>query len=73
MEFIILVSCEEIPIDVREYISDEYDYECHYDHTVLQVEDNGNLFAEWLKARGYKFKSKSTDHPSWDLIALYGT
>jgi hypothetical protein len=52
---------------------DEHDCTCHYDHNILQIEDNGNAFAEWLKAKGYKFKSNPNEHPGFDLIALYGS
>jgi len=73
METIILVDCTEVPSSIQEYLLDKYEYGCHCDHTVLQIEDDGNPFAEWLKSNGYKFKNKLTDYPSWDLVALYGT
>jgi len=71
IELIPLIDCRDLPEEVTDYLLDEHEYGCHYDHTVIQVHDDGNVFAEWLKANGHQFKSKSED--SFDLIALYGT
>ena len=73
MNLIPLIDCCSIPKEVEEYLSSEHHYECHCDHTVLQIENNGNVFAEWLKKQGYIFKSKTGEFPDYDLIALYGT
>jgi hypothetical protein len=75
MEDIKLIDCVCIPDDVTDYICEYYDYSCHYDHTVLQVEDDGGLLAEWLKKNGYVFKYKTdgNEYTSSDSIAFYGT
>jgi hypothetical protein len=76
MEEILLVDCTEIDSKgVSDYLLDAHEYGCHYDHTVLQIEDDGNPFAEWLKSKGYVFKyhNDPRKHRSWDMIALYGT
>lgn len=69
-ENIILVDCTYLSSEIQDYLSNKHEYSCHYDHTVLQIEDDGNIFAEWLKENDYKFKSVP---PKFDLIALYGT
>lgn len=68
-----LVNYLDLPDNVTDFIIEAYDYSCHCSHTVLQVEDDGNLFAEWLKEQGYIFKYKSSDYPYWDEIAMLGT
>ena len=74
MKFIPLIDCTEIPRRVRKYLEDKYDYGCHCDHAILQAENDGNIFAEWLKSQGYKFKTRPNEYPgSDDLIALYGS
>ena len=73
MKFIPLIDCIDLPRAVEKYLLDEHDCTCHYDHNILQIENNGNVFAEWLKAKGYKFKSNPNSHPGFDLIALYGS
>jgi len=73
VKFIPLIHCTDLPRAVEKYLSDEYEYDCHCDHDILQIEDNGNAFAEWLKAQGYKFKSNPNIYPDFDLIALYGS
>jgi hypothetical protein len=73
MEFIPLIYCTELPRAVKKYLEDEYDCSCHCDHDILPIEDNRNVFAEWLKAQGYKFKSNPNEHPNFDLIVLYGS
>lgn len=72
-ELIPLVDCLKIPREVEEYLLDSHDYGCHYDHTVIQLEDDGNVFAEWLKSKGYQFKSTTETRPGFDFIAVYGT
>jgi hypothetical protein len=74
-EQITLINCVCIPNDVTDYICEEYDYGCHYDHTVLQVEDDGGLLAEWLKKNGYVFKyhTDGKEYSTSDSIAFYGT
>ena len=73
MILIPLIDCVDLPKEINDYLLDEHEYGCHYDHTVLQIENDGNLFAEWLKFKGYKFQSNPDGYPSFDLIALYGT
>ncbi len=51
MKFIPLIDCTEIPRRVEQYLLDVHECTCHCDHNILQIEDNGNVFAEWLKAQ----------------------
>uniref|UniRef100_A0A6M3L755 Uncharacterized protein n=1 Tax=viral metagenome TaxID=1070528 RepID=A0A6M3L755_9ZZZZ len=73
IEMIALVDCVDLSSEIEEYLLEEHDYRCHYDHTVLQIHNDGNIFAEWLKANGYQFKSNQKSWPDWDLVALFGT
>ncbi len=71
IEMIPCVDCRDLPNEIEDFISEKYDYGCHYNHTVLQIENNpDNLFTKWLVQNGYVFKSVS---PGFDLVALYGT
>jgi hypothetical protein len=74
MEMIPLIDCTEFSgNDITDYLEETHDYGCHYDHTVIQLEDDGNVLAIWLKEQGYEFKYHNTKYGSFDLIALYGT
>ena len=70
MEMIPLIDCRKLPKEIEDDVFERYDYGCHYEHAVLQVKDDGNAFADWLKLQGYRFK---TTPPHFDLVALYGT
>ena len=73
MKMIPFIDCVDLPPDVLDWLLKEHEYGCHYDHTVLQIEDDGNPLAEWMKSQGYLFVHKSGDFPSWDMVALYGS
>lgn len=71
LETIVFIDCCDVPDEIRDYLFDEHDYGCHYDHIVIQLHNDGNIFAEWLKGQGYKFSNP--DPEDWDFVALYGT
>lgn len=73
MKMIPFIDCVDLPEDVLDWLLEEHDYGCHYDHTILQIEDDGNPLAEWMKSQGYEFIHKTSDFPSWDMVALYGS
>ena len=72
-EMIPLIDGVDVPNDVIEDMLEKHDYSCHYDHQVLQVEDDGGRLAEWLKENGYEFKYHKIKHGFCDWIAFIGT
>lgn len=72
IQMIPLVDCSSIPTEVEEWLI-ENDYSTHYSHDIAQVTDDGNVFAEWLKKQGYKFKYHDMKYRDWDDICIMGT
>jgi len=61
------VDAGDMPQDVEEYC-DSRGWSTHCDNDIVQVEDDGNPFAEWLKANGIVFTKDR--HQS---IGIWGT
>ncbi len=60
------VDAGDMPVEVSDYCV-ENEIQTHYQNDVAYVEDDGNVFAEWLLANGYEFKS------SCDQVAIIAT
>jgi hypothetical protein len=51
----------DMPQEVRDYFADEGIY-FHCQNDVIAVDDDGNVFAEWIKSEGYVFSDE------WELM-----
>lgn len=72
IEYIPMVDAKDMPYDVEEYCVDQ-DWSTHYQNEIVQLHDDGNSFAEWLKANGYVFKCKKDSYRNFDCIGIYAT
>ena len=66
IQYIAAVDVLNMPDEVRDYC-EECDYPTHCDNEIVQVENDGNVLAEWLIANGYEFKGER------DSIGIWGT
>ncbi len=74
MDKISMIPCIDVtdmPQNVRDYFGDE-GINTHYQNDVLSIDDDGNVFAEWLKAQGYVF-SDNWEECNGDYIAIIAT
>lgn len=67
IRYVPAVSVTEMPDQVRQYL-DDMDIPTHCDHSLIDVEDDGNPLSDWLKANGYVFGEHSVD---W--VAIWAT
>ena len=65
-EQITAVDATDMPPEVEEWCL-ENDVSLHYENSMVQVEDDGNPFANWLKENGFMFKK------DWEWIGVFGT
>ena len=74
LQTITVVDARDIPNEVSDYLV-EREISTHYQNDIAQVEDDGNLFAEWLKANGYIFEYLNDGNKySWcDHIGILAT
>lgn len=72
INYIPVVDAGDMPEDVIDYCVDQ-EWSTHYQNDIVQLYDDGNPFAEWLKANGYVFKSKKDDHNNFDEIGILAT
>jgi len=56
-----------MPEEVRQWCAD-HAIPTHCDHTIHDIEDDGNPFAEWLKSLGFAF---AEDQVNW--VGIFGT
>jgi len=49
-----VVEAKDMPSDVIDYCVDQ-EWSTHSQNDIVQLYDDGNPFAEWLKANGYVF------------------
>ena len=68
--YIPAVQAQDMPPEVEEYCV-KREWSTHYQNEIVQLEDDGNLFAEWLKANGYVFKKHK--YKSWNDIGIFAT
>lgn len=68
LQTIAVVDAVDFPDDVERYIEDELHYPTHYQSDIIQVEDDGNVFSEWLKDIGYEFPESGSGS-----IAMWAT
>jgi len=55
------IDARNLPGDVEDYCVDQ-EISTHYQNDVAIIKDDGNVFSEWLKSKGYKFESESGDY-----------
>ena len=65
------VEVTDMPDDVRDYLIDE-GVDTHGQNDVIAIDDDGNVFAEWLKSQGYVF-SDDWEECNGDLVAIIAT
>ena len=66
IEYIACIDACDIPEELDDYC-DKNDIYLHYEQNIYAIHDDGNVFAEWLKTNGYKFKTNC------DYIGIIGT
>ena len=67
------VCCEDMPDDVVKYVEDEMGHSTHCTHSLADVADDGNVFAEWLKTQGVDFEKDGGGGLKWTWVALFAT
>ena len=68
--YIPTVEAKGMPSEVLDYCADR-EWSTHCDNSIVQLEDDGNPFAEWLKSNGHVFKwHKNKD---WNDIGIFAT
>lgn len=65
---IVMVEACDMPEDVLDYCVDK-DWQTHYQNDIVYLHNDGNPFAEWLKANGYIFEEKC----GFDYIGINAT
>ncbi len=55
------VDATEMPSEVIDYCV-EREVSTHYQNDIMQVPNNNNVFAKWLRENGYKFNSDDFDN-----------
>lgn len=68
--YIPTVEAKDMPTNVEDYCV-EQDWSTHYQNEIVQLCDDGNPFAEWLKINGYVFKKHK--YRDWDNIGIFAT
>lgn len=72
LQTITVVDARDIPNEALGWLLDN-EVSLHCQNDIVQVENDGNPFAEWLKENGYVFKSKRSDHNNFDEIGILAT
>jgi hypothetical protein len=74
LKTITVVDASDFPSEVDDWCIDQ-EISIHYQNDIIQLEDDGNPFAEWLKSQGYEFKYRKSenDYPNWDDIGIFAT
>lgn len=72
LQTITVVDAKDIPMDAQDWLL-EMDVSTHCQNDIVQVEDDGNPFAEWLKKNGYEFKYHTHKYDRWDNIGIFAT
>lgn len=67
-----VVDAIDMPQEVEDYCV-EHEINTHYSTELYLIEDDGNVFAEWLKSLGYKFTPKSDVHLGGDWVGVFGS
>lgn len=65
-----MVDATDMPDEVLDYCVDN-DWSTHYQNDIVQLYDDGNPFAEWLKTNGYVFKKHR--HQTWDEVGIFAS
>ena len=68
--YIPTVEAKDMPPDIEDYCVDQ-EWSTHYQNEIVQLYDDGNPFAEWLKANGYVFKKHQ--YKKWNNIGIFAT
>ncbi len=72
IEVIPMIDAGDMPNEVSDYCA-EQEWSTHYQNDIVQLHDDGNPFAEWLKANGYIFRCKKGSYQNFDCIGIYAT
>ncbi len=72
IEHIPAVDAKDMPPEVEDYCM-ERGWSTHYQNEIVQVYDDGNPFAEWLKTNGYVFRSKKETYQNFDSVGIFAT
>lgn len=74
LQTITVVDARDIPMEAADYLVDR-EISLHYQNDIVQVEDDGNPFAEWLKENGYVFKyhNYKNSNVDFDEIGILAT
>lgn len=67
-----VIDARDMPNEVLDYCA-EHEWHTHYQNDIVQLYDNGNPFAEWLKTNGYIFRCKKDDYQNFDNIGIFAT
>ena len=59
------VDALDFPSEVEEYFM-EHGLSVHSQNDIVSVDDDGNVFAKWLKGRGYEFPEEG-----WGYVAVF--
>lgn len=74
LQTITVVDVRDIPRMAEDYLVDR-EVSLHSQNGIVQVEDDGNPFAEWLKENGYVFKyhNYKNSNIDFDEIGILAT
>lgn len=67
-----VVDARDIPSDAIDWLIDG-EATIHGGNDIVQVEDDGNAFAEWLKSEGFVFEFNKSFNGYWAEIGILGT
>jgi hypothetical protein len=67
-----VVNAKDIPRDAIDWLVDQ-EARIHHGNDIVQVEDDGNAFAEWLKSQGFVFEYNKAFRGNWAEIGILGT
>lgn len=69
---ITVVYAIDIPSEAMDWLIDG-EVTVHCGNDIVQVEDDGNAFAEWLKSEGFVFEFDERFRGNWAYIGVLGT
>ena len=70
MKIIQAINAGDIPVELQDICLEQDDkFPLHYSNGIVQVQNDGNLFSEWLKKQGYEFP----ENQEWGWLGVWGT
>lgn len=70
------INAEDIPPELEDVCLDiDDEFPLHYSKGIVRIQDDGNLFSEWLKEQGYIFPDdkKWANGVTWGWLGVWGT